>query len=119
MLTDHDKQAMGNREPAEETNKEDPTQSIPVWLQPFTENLDDLEGNASKVETQKRKHNVHAYFRKKKKNKRDLSCGQKCMVLKLVYFTNHSCVKRQETRAREDLSGIDCHPGPVSSSHVE
>ena len=24
-----------------------------------------------------------------------------------------------ETRAREDLSGIDSHPAPVSSSHVE
>ena len=65
---------------ADETNKEDPTQGIPVWLQPFTVNLQDLEthvvahssetensgseGDASKVETQKRKHSVHAYFRK-------------------------------------------------------
>ena len=32
----HDKQAMGNREPANEMNKDDPTQGIPVWLQPFT-----------------------------------------------------------------------------------
>ena len=24
-----------------------------------------------------------------------------------------------ETRAREDLSGIDCHPVPLSNSHVE
>ena len=68
MLTDHDKQATENREPADETNKEDPTQGIPVWLQPFTVNLEDLEthvpahhseraisdleGDASKVETQ-------------------------------------------------------------------
>ena len=68
MLTDHDKQATGNREPADETNKEDPTQGIPVWWQPFTVNLEDLEahvlahsservisdleGDASKVETQ-------------------------------------------------------------------
>ena len=43
MLTDHDKQATGNREPANEMNKEDPTQSIPVWLQPFTVNLRDME----------------------------------------------------------------------------
>ena len=35
MLTDHDKQATGNREPANEMNKEDPTQGIPVWLQPL------------------------------------------------------------------------------------
>ena len=32
MLTDPDKQATGNREPADETNKEDPTQGIPVWF---------------------------------------------------------------------------------------
>ena len=58
MLTDHDKQATGNREPANEMNKEDPTQGIPVWLQSFTANLEDLEaenldseGNAIKVET--------------------------------------------------------------------
>ena len=43
MLTDHDKQATGNRESANEVNKECPTQSIPVWLQPFTVNLEDLE----------------------------------------------------------------------------
>ena len=83
MLTDHDKQATGNREPADETNKEDPTQGISVWLQPFTVNLEDLEahvlahsseransdseGEASKVETQKRKHRVHAFFRKNQK----------------------------------------------------
>ena len=42
MLTDHDKQTLGNREPANEMNKEDPTQGIPVWLQPFTVNLEDL-----------------------------------------------------------------------------
>ena len=69
MLTDHDKQATGNREPANEMNKEDPTQGIPVWWQPFTFYLEDLEahvlahssereisdseGEASKVETQK------------------------------------------------------------------
>ena len=78
MLTAHDKQATRNREPANEMNKEDSTQGIPDWLQPFTENLEDLEahvpahpseressdseGDTSKVETQKRKHSVHAYF---------------------------------------------------------
>ena len=60
--------------------KEDPTQGILDWLQPFTANLEDLEmhvlahfserensdseGDAPKVETQKRKHNIHACFRK-------------------------------------------------------
>ena len=73
--------------------KEDPTQGMPVWLQPFTDNLEglethvlahsserensDSESDASKVETQKRKHSVHAYFRK---TKRDLFCEQKSMV---------------------------------------
>ena len=39
MLIDHDKQATGNREPANEMSKEDPTQGIPVW----SDNLEDLE----------------------------------------------------------------------------
>ena len=84
MLTDHDKQATENREPADETNQEDPTQGILVWLQSLTVSLEDVEthvlahpserensyseGDASKVETQKnRKHSVHAYFRKRTK----------------------------------------------------
>ena len=94
MLTDHDKQATENREPADETNKEDPTQGILVWLHPFTVNLEELEarvlahsserensdseGDASKVETWKQKHSVHAHFRKKPK--RDLFCERKRMV---------------------------------------
>ena len=76
-------QATGNREPAVETNEEDPMQGIPVWLQPFTVNLEDLEALCShiplKERTQirkvmlqkwkhaKRKHSVHAYFRKNQK----------------------------------------------------
>ena len=86
MLTDHDKQVTGNREPADETNKEDSTQGIPVWLQPFTVNLEDWEAHvlahssekensdsegdvffSKKMETQKRKHGVHAHFRKNHK----------------------------------------------------
>ena len=83
MLTDPDKQATANREPADETNREDLTQGILVWLHPFTVDQEDLEthvlahsckrensdseGDASKVETQKRNHSVHAYFRKKTK----------------------------------------------------
>ena len=43
MLTDHDKQATGNREPANEMNEEDPTQGIPDWLQSFTVDLENLE----------------------------------------------------------------------------
>ena len=85
MLTDPDKQATGNREPAYEKNpdemdKEDPTQGIPDLLQPFTVNLEDLEmlvfarsserensdseGDASKVGIQKRKHSIHTNLQK-------------------------------------------------------
>ena len=45
MMTDHEQQTTGHREPANEMNKEDPTQGIPVWLQPFTGNLEDLEAH--------------------------------------------------------------------------
>ena len=45
MLTDHDKQATEKREPANEMDKEDPTQGIPVWLQPLTANQEDLEAH--------------------------------------------------------------------------
>ena len=45
MQTDPDKPASGNRGSADkdEMDKEDPTQGIPDWLQPFTDNLEDLE----------------------------------------------------------------------------
>ena len=48
MLTDPDKQAMGNREPANENisgemYKEDPTQDVRERLKPFTVNLGDLD----------------------------------------------------------------------------
>ena len=75
MQTNLDKQASGNCGSAhkeDEMNEEDPTQGIPGWLQPFTDNLENLEthvpahssereisdseGDASRVETQKRKH---------------------------------------------------------------
>ena len=85
MLTDPDKQATRNREPAykkflDETDKGDPTQGSLDWLQPFTDNLEDLEthvpahssvrensdseGDASKVERQKRKHSIYTHFAK-------------------------------------------------------
>ena len=88
MPTDPDKLASGNRGPTytiflDDTNKEDPTQGIPDLLQPFTVNLEDLEthvlalstervnsyseGDASKVETQKRKHSIETHFTKKAK----------------------------------------------------
>ena len=41
------------------------------------------------------------------------------IFLKLVFFTNHNCVKWHETGAREDQSAIDSPPVPVSRSHVE
>ena len=78
----------------DEMDKEDPTQSIPDWLQPFTVDLEDLEthvlahsserensdseGDATKVERQKRKHNIHTDFTKK--NERDLFHEQKSLM---------------------------------------
>ena len=53
MLTDPDKQATGNREPADETNKEDPTQGSPVWLQPLTVNQEDLGAQGSHIPLQR------------------------------------------------------------------
>ena len=83
MQTNPDMQASGSRGLAHtenEMDEEDPTQGIPDWLQPFTENLEDLEthvpahpsereisdseGDASKVETQKRKHSIYTHFPK-------------------------------------------------------
>ena len=46
MTTRPDKQASGSRGSAhteDETDKEDPTQGIPDWLQPFRANQEDLE----------------------------------------------------------------------------
>ena len=73
-----DKRASGNRGSAhkeDDMNEEDPTQGIPDWLQPFTENLEDLEMHVpahpsereisdSEVEIQKRKHSIYTHFPK-------------------------------------------------------
>ena len=56
MLTDHGKQTTGNREPADEMNKEDPTQSILVWLQPFTVNPEDQRRMCSHMPLKERTH---------------------------------------------------------------
>ena len=94
MLTDPDKQSTGNHEPADETNKEDPTQGIPDWLQPFTVDLEDLEahvlahssarensdseGDASKVERQKNGSTV--FILTSATTEMDLLCEQKSML---------------------------------------
>ena len=83
MQTNPAKQASESRGSAHtenEMDEEDSTQGILDWLQPFTENLEDpemhvpahpsereisdSEGDASKVETQKRKHSVYTHFPK-------------------------------------------------------
>ena len=45
MQTDPEKRAVGNRGSAnkDEMDQEDPTQGIPDWSQPFTDNLEDME----------------------------------------------------------------------------
>ena len=83
IVTDHDKQATENREPANEMNKEDQTQVILVRLQPFSVDLEDLEVHvlahsseransdsevtASKLETQKNGSTVFMLAFAKKK----------------------------------------------------
>ena len=82
MLIDPDKPVTGNRESAhkkDEMDKEDPTQGMSEWFQPFTDNLEDLETHvpahsserensdsegAAKVVTQKRKHSIYTHFPK-------------------------------------------------------
>ena len=74
-----------------ETDEEDPTQGIFDWLQPFTENLEDLEthvaahaereisdseGDASKVDTQKRKHRICIHLPKDRKYERSMQKTQ-------------------------------------------
>ena len=49
MLTDHDKVATANREPANDMNKWAPTQGIPAWLQPFTVNLEGPGGTCART----------------------------------------------------------------------
>ena len=83
-------------------DEEDPTQGIPDWLQPFTENLEDLEthvpahssaseisdseGDASKVETQERKHCIYTHFPK------DRNCDM-CLRTKIMRVP---CRRRNE-----------------------
>ena len=105
MQTNPDKLASGNRGPAhkkDEMNEKDPTQSIPDWLQPCTDNLEDLgthvfahssereisdpEGDASKVETHKRKHSFCTRFPK------DRNCD-KCFRAKIMRVP---CRRRDE-----------------------
>ena len=93
MLTDHDKQATVNRQPADETNEEDPMQGIPVWLQPFTVDLEDLEAQCSHIVLQERTQIRNLMLQKWRhkngstvsmltsaKTKRDPFCEQKSMV---------------------------------------
>ena len=54
MLTDPDKQATEKREPANEMIKEDPTQGILAWLQPFKVDLEDLEYMCSHIPPKER-----------------------------------------------------------------
>ena len=91
MLTDHDKQATGNREPANEMNKEDPTQGILISYSPSQEDLEvhvlahfservneDSEGDASKVEINKKGSIV--FMLNPATTERELFFDQKSMV---------------------------------------
>ena len=105
MQRDPDKQASGCRGSAnkkDEMDKEDPTQGIPDWLQPFTDNLEDLEthvpahssgrensdseGVAAKVVTQKRKHSIYTHVPK----------DRNCDVCLRTKITTVPCRRRDE-----------------------
>ena len=102
----------------DELYKEDPTQGILDWFQPFTVYLEDLqahvlahsservisdsEGDASKVETQKRKHSVHACFRKNRK--RSIPWTEEIGDLKTVERKSESRNNHQFAAVVQDLS---------------
>ena len=104
MRTYPDKPATGNRESAhtkDEMDKEDPTQGIPEWLQPFTDNLELRETHvpahstervnsdpesATKVVTQKRKHSIYTHSPK----------DRNCNVCLRTKITKVPCRKRNE-----------------------
>ena len=78
-----------------EMAEEDPSQDIPGWLQPFTENLEDLEAYVlahsservnSDLETQKRKHNVYTHFPK----------DRNCDICLRTQITRAPCRRRNE-----------------------
>ena len=58
-----------NCEPADETNKEDPTQGIPVFLQPFTANPVDLETYVLAHYSKKKKTLIRTVMLQKKRHK--------------------------------------------------
>ena len=105
MQTNPDKQASKSRGSAHtenEMDEEDPTQGIPDWLQPFTENLEDLEthapahpsdreisdseGGASEKGTQKRKHSIFSHFPK----------DRNCDIRLRTKMTRAPCRRRNE-----------------------
>ena len=132
MQTGHDKQATENREPANEMDKEDPTQGIPLWLLPFTVNLEDLEAHAlahflwkrelrfgrsdsSKVETQKRKQSVRCSLLQK--TRRDLFQDQKSEVAWQQQSTKSSVKDANLATITDSLSW--CKFSPLSGIRVK
>ena len=103
---------------SDEMHKEDPTQGIPDWLQPFTVILEDLkmhvlahsservnsdsEGDASKVEIQKRKHNILTHFRTDRK--RSIPRTEEIGDLKTVERKSESRNNHQFAAVVQDLT---------------
>ena len=105
MLTDPDRHAAGNRlhDTKDRINKEDPMQGIPEWLQPFTENLEDLETHVPAHTSERensdsecstkivehfksRKHSIYTYFPK----------ARNCDVCLRTKITRSPCRRRQK-----------------------
>ena len=114
----HDKQATGNREPANEMNKEDPTQGIPVWLQPFTVTWRRMCSHIPlkewtqirKVMLQKWRHKTEAqcsclHPQKKKKQKRSILRTEKYGDLTTAVVVQSS-IRCRGTRSRHSVESV-------------
>ena len=102
MQTDPEKPASGNRGSAnkDEMDKEDPTQGIPDWLQPFKDNLKDLEAHVPAHSSERedsnseapakmvtnRKHSIYTHFPK----------DRNCYVCLRTKIARVPCRKRDE-----------------------
>ena len=110
-------ESRGSAPTENEMDEEDPTQGIPDSLQPFTENLEDLEthvpahpsegeisdseGDASKVVIQKKKHSISSHFPK------DRNCDI-CLRTKITRFRAEGTLRdlfHEQKSFRLDNSG--------------
>ena len=78
MQTNPEKPASGSRGSAhieDETDKEDPTQGFPDWLQPFTVDLEDLEAQCSHIPLKERTQIRKVMLQKCRHKKTEAQCS--------------------------------------------